>query len=378
MSRPSYENDTFQLGDNFYLNACVGNNGFIDLYTYMCGYYEATIALINIAKRNMEVDRLVYPIVYSARHTIELFLKDQLFKLKYINARAQGVEFETKIKNTHNINELWDEFKQLTTADIRYKPYIDNLEEYISDFIGVDNTGETFRYPFDHADVRHLTSLSCINIEIFEKRFRELYGIADELEYLTDFLINEYEAGTVVSGLSRQQIKEISLQLPAREDWGNPDFPTKKEEIRSKYNISSTTLSKVLTLIQSHKEFASYIGIEIPLSEISLAELKEYITLYQNYHADWKKDNYAEIKDFYTNMICKKLNPDAIKSLSALFEVGFFRLYPETYERIIKGKANRDILDIVSDELLDQGHIVRKIKVALEILKQNTLLKAFE
>ena len=32
--RPVYENDTFKMGEKSDLNACVGNNGFIDLYTY--------------------------------------------------------------------------------------------------------------------------------------------------------------------------------------------------------------------------------------------------------------------------------------------------------------------------------------------------------
>lgn len=379
MTRPPlYENDTFRLGDNYHLNACVGNNGFIDLYTYQYGYYNATIELIKSTKVNYEPDVLVYPIVYSARHTIELFLKYQLFKLKYINKKAQGHEFESKIINTHNINELWDEFKTLTAIDIRYQPYIDDLEEYISDFCEVDNTGETFRYPFDHEGARHLTDLSCINIEIFEARFIKLYEIVDEIGYLTDFLVNEYEQGTVIGGLSRQQIEEIASELPARKDWGNPEFTTKKGEILEKYKISSNTFSKVLKLIESHKEFATFIGLEIPLSEINSAELKEFIALYNEYHQEEKKGKFVEVINHYTNNICNKINADAIKSLSALYDIGYFKLYSESYERIIKEKAGKDIFDIVFDRLLDPINLLEKIKMALESLGQKTLLKAFE
>lgn len=124
---------------------------------------------------------LIYPIVYSARHTIELFIKNQLFNLRYINSKAMGVEFESKLINTHNIKELWNEFKELSAVDIRYEPYTNDLDEYILDFCDIDNTGETFRYPFNHEDVRHLSDLACINIEIFEKRFTTLYEIIDEL-----------------------------------------------------------------------------------------------------------------------------------------------------------------------------------------------------
>ena len=140
--RPIFENQTFKLGKNFHFNACVGNNGYIDLYTYQLGYYEATIALINSAKKSVfKIDLLIYPIVYSARHTIELFIKNQLFKLKYINSKAQGVAFESRIINIHLIDKLWTEFKSLSAVDVRYKPFVNDLDEYISDFFEVDNTG---------------------------------------------------------------------------------------------------------------------------------------------------------------------------------------------------------------------------------------------
>lgn len=79
MRRPIYQNSTFRLGKNIHLNACVGYNGFPNIHTYQLGYYKATIALIESANKNSyDADALVYPIVFSARHAIELFLKKQL------------------------------------------------------------------------------------------------------------------------------------------------------------------------------------------------------------------------------------------------------------------------------------------------------------
>lgn len=377
--RARFGNETFKTGKNFDFNACVGNNGFIDLYTYQCGYYEATSELIkSIKKSPANIDLLIYPIVYSARHTIELFLKNQLFKLKYINSKVKGRKVESKIKRIHFINELWEEYKNLTTVDKRYEPHINDLAEYIFDFIDVDNTGETFRYPYDHDNTRHLSDLTCINIEIFESRFKKLYELIDDIGHLTDFLIDEYEEGTVIKGLSRQQIKEIALKLPEKKEWENIEFITKKKEILNEYDISSNTFSKVLSFIQTHKEFSSHIGLEIPLSEITPDELKEYITLYYKYHQDVKKGDHIETKNDYTNIICKKLTPRTIQSLSALFDIGYFHLYPEAYERILKEKADKDVYDIVFDELLDRWIILEKIKKALTVLGQKTLLEAIE
>ncbi len=51
--------------------------------------------------------------------------------------------------------------------------------------------------------------------------------------------------------------------------------------------------------------------------------LKEFIALYGKYHQDVKKGDFVEVINHYTNIICKKINADAIKSLSALFDIGY-------------------------------------------------------
>ncbi len=380
MPKKIIQNDTFQMGfDNPALNACVGNNGFIDLYTYQCGYYEATLALINKVKISMGgIDQLIYPIAYSARHTIEIFLKNQLYKLKYISAKATGNEFESKLINTHSINDLWTDFLSLTSLDDRYKKYTDKLHDYILDFVKIDDTGETFRYPFDHEDDRHLTELYCINITIFETRFNELYEIIDDIGYLTDFLVSEYSVGTVIMGLSRDQIKKIALSIPNKENWGNEEFVVRKKELLEKYLISSNTFSKVLNLIQGHYEFSSFIGIEIKLEHISCDELKKYIKYYNQFHNEIGNGNYIEIKENIISLICDEISPDAIKSLSALFDIEYFHYFPESYIEIFKEKTKLDINDILFSELLDRRIVLDKIKLSLERLGQKTLLQEFE
>lgn len=380
MRKAIYENDTFRLGGKIHLNACVGNNGFIDLHTYQLGYYEATITLINSVKESkFNVDSLVYPIVFSARHAIELFLKTQLYNLKYINAKAQGKEFENKIQTTHSIRDLWQEYKELTAVDIRYEPYISALEEYMIDFYEVDDTGETFRYPFDHEEARHLTDFGCINIEIFEERFIKLYAIIDELGYFTDFLTHEYKECTVISGLSRQQIKEIAIELPHKKDWIQDSFLEIKKEILQKHRISSNKFSKALTLIKNHREFASYVGIEIPLKEIDCDNLNKFIALFRKYRNKFKTDDYVDVINDYANTICEELSPDNIYAISTLFDIGYFDLYPEAYERILEEKKKREIFDLVFGDLsVRRGIILEKIQIALPWLGQKTLLKAFE
>lgn len=380
MHRAIYQNPTFRLGRKFDLNACVGYNGFPNIHTYQFGYYKAAITLIeSVKKSSYNADALVYPIVFSARHAIELFLKKQLYSLRDINKEAEGKQFESKLESIHSIKELWDEFKELTKIDTRYEPYIKDLEDYIVDFYEVDDTGQTFRYPFDTEETRHLTDLGCINIEVFGDRFNEMYKIVEELVQLTGLLRYEYKEGTFIKDLSREQIREIAMQLPQRDNWDSDEFSTIKEEILENFSISSRTFSKALNLIQKHMEFASYIGMEIPLEELEHDALKKFIDLFKEYRKKFKTDDFVDVINNFPNAVCSQLSVKNIHALAALFDIAYFDLYPEAYERILEEKRERDVFDLVFDDIsVRRGIILERVQMALSWLGQKTLLKAFD
>ena len=56
--------------------ACVGENGGTDNDTILTGFRDAAIILINkIKNEHGTEDELIYPLVFSIRHSIELSLK---------------------------------------------------------------------------------------------------------------------------------------------------------------------------------------------------------------------------------------------------------------------------------------------------------------
>ncbi|MDZ7641695.1 MAG: hypothetical protein U5J62_06720 [Desulfurivibrio sp.] len=103
-------NKTFNIGE-VHLNACVGDNGLQDLEIYGQGFDFATKSLIEAAKEEFtEIDACIYPLVFCARHRLELFLKDQLVKLKRIRENP-GIT-EKKLIQTHDLKNLWDLYKE--------------------------------------------------------------------------------------------------------------------------------------------------------------------------------------------------------------------------------------------------------------------------
>lgn len=374
------KNDTFRIGNDTRLNACVGYNGIVDIHTYQRGYHEATIALINSVKNfESHTDGVIYPIVFSARHTIELFLKGQLYYLHDIQCQVNGIESEKLLQKTHSIKTLWEDYRKLTEIDIRFNVYVNDLEAYIIDFYEIDDTGETFRYPYDHEDTRHLADISCINIAIFERRYQKMYDIIESLGYLTEFLVYEYKEGTFVKGLSREQLKEIAMKLPPKCDWGQDVFVEAKREIMQQYSISSKTFSKALNLIQNHMEFASYIDVEIPIDDINVEELSLFVNIFIEYQDKLAGSTSFDVIKSYIHTISHRLSVESIYALSALYEIGRYKLYSESYYRVLKELRERDVFLLIFENLIADNRIVlERIEAALLLLGQKTLLKQFK
>jgi hypothetical protein len=119
-------NKTFHA-NRIHYNACVGFNGDYDIDTYALGYLESVQVMFSSTKAGKTtLDAIIYPLLYSERHYIELTLKHQLSILRIINQIVDS-KFNYKIVAKHNISWLWAEFKELSRIDNRYSPFIGTI-----------------------------------------------------------------------------------------------------------------------------------------------------------------------------------------------------------------------------------------------------------
>ena len=257
-------NKTFHA-NRIHFNACVGFNGNYDIDTYALGYFETVKILINSTLEwKTTLDAIIYPIVYSARHYIELTLKHQIRALIYINKIVDS-KFNSRILAIHEISILWDEFKNMSLVDNRYSDLTKKAEEYINDFSEIDDNGESFRYPYSNENKKHLTQLYCIDVRDFGVRFFELHEILEEISWLTGQLVEEYKQRSFVGGKSRAEIEEIARKLPSIKTWNHDSFKEIKDKIKIEYQLSSNQLTKIIIFIKSHREFSSLIDNELQL-----------------------------------------------------------------------------------------------------------------
>lgn len=277
----SSENKTFMGGEPTWANACVGDNGAPGAIDYAEGFATAANALLDsaIADRGLglPVDTLVYPVCFTMRHAIELFLKKAIDDLTVIGTlRGSAVPVFNKVAS-HDLGLIWSYVKtQAPTTDERLVNLVNALDEYVADVANIDATGQVFRYPSDLDNKKHLTSVGLINFVVLKRRFNQIQSLLGDLNRTMVDLIEEYRWGTFTKNLSRLQLRKIAFELPARSKWVEAFFDQVKDHLKTKYKVSSNELSQAIKLIERRHEMATCIGVQVPIPGLSVASLERF------------------------------------------------------------------------------------------------------
>lgn len=138
----------FEFHEEDGIIACVGNNGGTTDEDIRNGFKRTVELLTESLKNGQEVeDLLVYPIVYNARHSIELSLKIvikmlwEIEKKKGIGCSNEILTERKKKLHTHNIEELYKMAYDYENIDKRIPSYFENIEDIIS-FYYFDEEGD--------------------------------------------------------------------------------------------------------------------------------------------------------------------------------------------------------------------------------------------
>lgn len=369
-------NKTFNSSNPTY-NACVGENGGASIRTYASGYKESTAILLKKVLRNSAyLDILVYPIVYNARHYIELSLKSTIEYLDFFNKVLNPKFCAEKNLKTHSLKELMNKIKVLSAVEPRYKEVVECVEDFVSDYYEIDDSAETFRFPLFHNGMKkHLEDQGCINLGDFADQFSKMSEQLDLLDTVNDCLNEEYRVETVACGLSRDVLQQIAQKLPTL-PWNRESlFDKIAEEIKTQYSLSANQFSKVIDKIKTHREFSSYFGKEIALEDLSVKRLRYFRKVYENF----RNNKFPFTSEEYTTEISKLSKKFTLKELSAiaaLREIGSYCGYlSEDYDYVRSKRLNESKDLILRFELLQNKRTLVYIKEGLKKTGQPTLMQ---
>ena len=140
---PKPGDDPFALPGSSRLVACLN----FTLDAPWGGYAEgfkrlADIGVAHIESTGRDHDYLVYPILFSYRHFIELSLKEFIRDARHLLDKEGG------IPETHNLANLWNTAEPLLKEiEPASAPTYRDVRECLDRFAALDPISEAFRYP---------------------------------------------------------------------------------------------------------------------------------------------------------------------------------------------------------------------------------------
>ena len=361
----------FEFHEEDAIIACVGENGGTTDEDIRNGFKRTVELLTESLKDGQEVeDLLVYPIVYNARHSIELSLKIVIKMLWEIEGK-KGIKYSDEIIaerkkkiHTHNIEELYKMACENKNIDRRIPAYFENIEDMIR-FYYFDEEGDAFKYELNKENQPHMikNKISHISIVLLETEFKEVMEKFDELICFLRNCMDEYSLGTFTKNLSRTDIWDISKRLPDYEEWRTEKFREIKEEIKQEYHLGSKEFSEAVNLIKKNRFFSENIGCEKIFGTITQEELKEYASLVKYYFeknkfkegnvTEWHKldgvqQNAEILKKYLSNSSMETLN-----TLLCFYDMSNSSLAVEKLE---------DVYEYIVGSSFDEMYIIRKLK----------------
>jgi hypothetical protein len=163
------QNDLFRPATPTDFNACVGSNGGpYNFQDYALGYFEAGSRIVSsLMSDQWMLDIIIYPLVFTYRHGIELSLKDLAVQLPLV------WDEESEVRLTHVLSDNWESIKTYLNREQEFDPentLIDQVDTILKDFLEIDETGQVFRYPTDRRGLNHLDGkVSAINVIVFQQ-----------------------------------------------------------------------------------------------------------------------------------------------------------------------------------------------------------------
>jgi hypothetical protein len=368
-------------------NACIGNQGHPE--NYVDGYMEAALELVNAVieqKQYIKRDTLAMPILYNARHALEL-------SLKYVHDALcdEGIITNPLPKN-HDIHSYWKLLSSTKIGDKKLTQYIKNLEVYVISLSSIDDDGQELRYAKNKDGKKSLEDKSLCNLEVIRDSLLKLQKILSDAKCRLTTFRDERKTGTFTGDCSRNDLENISKQLPSFDKWKDSIFDQMKDQIKKEYGIGSNKFSDAINLIKNHRTFASFLGKEFSLMHLTDDKIRTVTAEWQKLHSSKEQNDLGTDyfdRDFDTMIvhlqesqtlqqtILSLLSADEIADLEALFYIGREAIFCEFYEEKLASikkehKANNNLAQEIG-HLMEKTNLLDCVITGLRILGKPSL-----
>jgi hypothetical protein len=293
-------------------------------------------------------DTLVLPILYNARHAIELALKFATERL----IEASVIKDDSR-KLSHNIKAYWDHLHNSAIGDEKLSRTIAALKPFVDSLSHIDSDGQELRYHRNRDDDPSLANYATANLRLIRASLQELEKLLSALKYRTVDFIDERETGTFTNRCSRTDLLEIARLMPRRDSWNSQVFDDQKAVVKMRYGLSNKQFTLALDRIQESREMRSALGIESDLRHLVDDDIVFVVEQWRRLHPEREQEDgsvgldYFDAKRFermkeeaakrgeVVKAIEARLSADALAELEAMFYGDRDHIFPEYHEAMI-------------------------------------------
>lgn len=355
--KPKNETDPNTGSDPFFhleyggqFNACIGKQAIEE--NYIDGYMEAALELASavVDKRQFgKRDTLAMPILYNARHAVELHLKYAIKNIRKLGWVTEGYRAD------HDIGSHFRRLRDARVGDERLRAMVQGLTPYVESLSSIDDDGQELRYAVNRDGKRSLEDHALIDLGLVQTSLESLAEMLLQLKYRLEDLREEKASGAWTKECSRADLVTIAKLLPDRVDWTSDLFTDAKRAVTRRFGLSGRKFSRALDAIQASRECKLHIGLETNLRYLTDDHAKLVATLWRERHpAQADKSTGDGIAAYSTNRdwselrenrkrrseanakILRELAAEEIADLEVTFYIARERYFPEFYDEMLE------------------------------------------
>lgn len=340
----------FHLPASSEWNACIGQQG--DEENYADGYIEAAIELVvALLEKAMyeKRDTLVLPILYNARHAIELTLKLVIGQL------VEGGVLQAGHPKNHDIASDFEFLEGHAIPDRFFRDRLSALSPYVVSLSQVDDDGQELRFHQNRSGERSMEGKALASITVIGESLSVLQRILQDLKRRSYSLREEWWTSTRTSHCSRRDLVAIAEMLPERSEWASQNFDDCKNEIKDRFGLGSRQLSAALNKIQETRGLSCKLGIETELVHLSDQKAKFLLGEWDKIHPprnsgddlgidyfldrDWSKImDRRTLEDEVRANIMQELSEEEFADAECVYYLARDGVFPELYEHSLNRK----------------------------------------
>lgn len=374
----------FHLTGETTWNACIGPQGHEE--NYVDGYMEAALYLAQaVLEKELLISRdtLVLPILYNARHAIELTLKfvmRRLHEAGLLNAAPRA---------NHVIQDHLDHLKEGKIGDFQLRETIDRLSPFVLSLAAIDNDGQQLRYATTQEGQQSLDKRPLANLRVIHTSLQELSQVLRSLKNRTQSLCEEHATTTCTPKCSRSDLMAIAIELAEEQAKHGASYKRLsswkplREKIKARYELGNKTLDDAISVLEAHPEMGSLLGKEFHLKCLTDEKIRFIAACWTRQHPPrspgeprtriWRSSDLrdamhraAETFNVVDDLL-EGLTRDDLVDLHTVFYLARDKYFCESYEQLFE-QHSREFA--AADEILENArHILSKTNLLRELEK---------